>query len=87
MKHTFNGDGISADFVLEPGESVGYAVSGTFAGRIDIDEYRHNSWQVRESGLVNQGLSGTLDNGGLNLARYRFHAHDWHGGEATAALV
>ena len=57
MKHTFNGDGISADFVLEPGESVGYAVSGTFAGRIDIDEYRHNSWQVRESGLVNQGLS------------------------------
>jgi len=84
----FAAAGLSGLFVLEPGETASYSLSGTFSGTVDLEmSFAPDSeFQTFLAGTANTGYSGTLDNATGGPRWYRFRAKDWTAGTALAEL-
>lgn len=75
---TFDAAGVGPAFTMKPGQSVDYAVTGTFTGfaRLQRSSTQGQTWETEALSAADTAMSGTVKNEGKGDLWVRFRAED-----------
>lgn len=89
LSGSFAAAGVSGQFILKPGESASYSVTGTFTGQVRLERSRkgRDTWENVETGAADTGISGTVKAEGAKDECFRFRALTLSAGSADYSLA
>jgi hypothetical protein len=87
VSKSFTAVGAGGEFLVRPGESMNYSVSGTFVGTVVLERTRTALQSFDAIVTATAAASGTVKNEGPSAEHYRFRCSAYTSGTIVTALA